>query len=56
MNVQRMGLKMEFIASNMKTLQNNQAIMGSFNNMTNMLSIANNNPNFEMMTANLQNF
>ena len=46
---------MEFICGNMKTLQNNEAIMGSFNNMTNMLSHAN-NPNFEIMSGNLQNF
>ena len=45
MNIQRMGLKMEFICGNMKTLQNNEAIMGSFNKMTNMLGYAN-NPNF----------
>lgn len=50
-----MGLKMEFICGNMKTLQNNEAIMGSFNQMTNMLGYAN-NPNFEVMSNNLQNF
>lgn len=55
MNIQRMGLKMEFICGNMKTLQNNEAIMGSFNKMTNMLGYAN-NPNFEVMSGNLQNF
>lgn len=55
MNVQRMGLKMEFIAGNMKTLQNNQAIMGSFDKMTQMLGCSN-NPNFELMSNNLQNF
>ena len=55
MSIQRMGLKMEFICGNMKTMQNNEAIMGSFNNMTGMLSQAN-NPNFEMMSGNLQNF
>ena len=55
MNIQRMGLKMEFICGNMKTLQNNEAIMGSFNKMTNMLGQAN-NPNFEVMGNNLQNF
>ena len=55
MNIQRMGLKMEFICGNMKTLQNNEAIMGSFNKMTNMLGYAN-NPNFEVMSNNLQNF
>ena len=55
MNIQRMGLKMEFICGNMKTLQNNEAIMGSFNQMTNMLGHAN-NPNFEVMGNNLQNF
>ena len=55
MNIQRMGLKMEFIGGNMKTLQNNEAIMGSFNKMTQMLGYSN-NPNFEMMSNNLQNF
>ena len=55
MNIQRMGLKMEFICGNMKTLQNNEAIMGSFNKMTGMLGQAN-NPNFEVMSNNLQNF
>lgn len=56
MNIQRMGLKMEFIAGNMKTMQNNEAIMGSFNKMTQMLNYGNNNPNFEVMSNNLQNF
>lgn len=56
MNIQRMGLKMEFICSNMKTMQNNQAIMGSFEKMTNMLTYGNNSPNFEVMSNNLQNF
>jgi charged multivesicular body protein 1 len=55
MSIQRMGLKMEFIASNMKSMQNNQAIMGSFDKMTQMLNYSN-NPNFEMMSNNLQNF
>ena len=55
MNIQRMGLKMEFIAGNMKSMQNNEAIMGSFNQMSNMMGQAN-NPNFEMMGNNLQNF
>ena len=45
---------MEFICGNMKTLQNNEAIMGSFNKMTDMLGYAN-NPNFEVMSNNLQN-
>lgn len=56
MNIQRMGLKMEFICGNMKTMQNNEAIMGSFNKMTQMLSYSNTNPNFETMSNNLQNF
>ena len=46
---------MEFIVGNMKTLHNNQAIMGSFDKMTQMLSYSN-NPNFELMSNNLQNF
>lgn len=45
MSIQRMGLKMEFICGNMKTMQNNQAIMGSFDKMTAMLNYSN-NPNF----------
>lgn len=45
MSIQRMGLKMEFIAGNMKTMQNNQAIMGSFDQMGAMLSLSN-SPNF----------
>ena len=56
MNIQRMGLKMEFICSNMKTMQNNQAIMGSFEQMGQMMSYASNTPNFESMSNNLQNF
>jgi len=46
---------MEFIVANMKTLHNNQAIMGSFDKMAQMLSYSN-NPNFELMSNNLQNF
>lgn len=46
---------MEFICGNMKTMQNNQAIMGSFEKMTAMLGYSN-SPNFEMMSTNLQNF
>ena len=56
MNIQRMGLKMEFICSNMKTMQNNQAIMGSFEQMGQMMSYASNTPNFESMSNNLQKF
>jgi hypothetical protein len=55
MSIQRMGLKMEFICSNMKSMQNNQAIMGSFEKMSNMIGLSN-NPNFEVMSSNLQNF
>lgn len=47
---------MEFICGNMKTMQNNQAIMGSFDKMSNMLAYGNNSPNFEAMSNNLQNF
>ena len=44
MNIQRMGMKMEFIAGNMKSMDNNEKIMGSFQQMA---QIANyNNPNF----------
>jgi hypothetical protein len=39
----------------MKTMQNNQAIMGSFDKMTQMLNYSN-SPNFEMMSNNLQQF
>jgi hypothetical protein len=55
MSIQRMGLKMEFICGNMKTMQNNQAIMGSFERMMVMINYSN-SPNFEMMSGNLQNF
>ena len=37
-------------------MQNNQAIMGSFEKMTTMLNYGNNSPNFEVMSNNLQNF
>ena len=40
----------------MKTMQNNQAIMGSFEKMGMMLNTGANNPNFELMSNNLQNF
>jgi hypothetical protein len=39
----------------MKSMQNNQAIMGSFDKMSAMLSYSN-GPNFEAMSTNLQNF
>lgn len=44
MNIQRMGLKMEFISGNMKTMQNNQQIMGSFQKMA---AIVGNNMNVD---------
>ena len=53
MNIQRMGMKMEFIAGNMKSMDNNEKIMGSFQQMA---QIANyNNPNFQSMSNNLTN-
>ena len=39
----------------MKSMQNNEAVMKNFNSMSNMLG-QNNNPNFEVMSNNLQNF
>lgn len=54
MNLQRMGMKMEFIAANMKSMDSNQKVMASFEQMA---QIANyNNPNFEIMSNNLANF
>lgn len=45
MNIQRMGLKMEYIAGNMKSMQNNEQIMGSFQKMANIVGQTT-NPNF----------
>lgn len=53
MNIQRMAMKMEFIGGNMKSMNNNEKIMNSFQQMA---QIANyNNPNFESMSNNLTN-
>ncbi len=54
MNIQRMGLKMQYIAGNMKTMQNNQQIMSSFQKMA---AIVGNtmNVDFEGMANNMQN-
>ena len=44
MNLQRMAMKMEFIAGHMKSMENNEKVMNSFQQMA---QIANyNNPNF----------
>ena len=55
MNVQRMGLKMEFIGANMKNMKNNETIMNSFQSMATAVGYVN-NPNFEQMAGNMQNF
>ncbi len=49
-----MGLKMEFIGANMKNMQNNQAIMGSFDQMAKIVNY-NNNPDFTQMANNMGN-
>jgi hypothetical protein len=54
MSIQRMGLKMEYIAGNMKSMQNNQQIMTSFQKMANLVG-GSMNPNFEQMANNMQN-
>ena len=54
MNIQRMAMKMQFIAGNMKGMQNNAQLMGSFQQLTNIAGY--NNPNFEVMSTNLTNF
>ena len=54
MNVQRMAMKMEFIAGNMKSMENNEKIMNSFQQMAQIAGY--NNPNFEFMSTNLTNF
>ena len=54
MNLQRMAMKMEFIAGHMKSMENNEKVMNSFQQMA---QIANyNNPNFEVMSNNMTNF
>ena len=45
MSIQRMGLKMEYISGNMKSMQNNQQIMTSFQKMAALVGGAM-NPNF----------
>lgn len=54
MNLQRMGVKMEFIGSNMKSMDSNEKVMGSFDKMVQIASQS--NPNFELMTKNLSGF
>ena len=54
MNIQRMGLKMEYIAGNMKSMESNEQIMGSFQKMANIVG-QNTNPNFENMANSMQN-
>ena len=55
MNVQRMALKMEFISANMKNMKNNETIMNSFQSMAQAVGHVN-NPNFEQMSSNMQQF
>ena len=45
MSIQRMGLKMEYISGNMKSMQNNQQIMTSFQKMAALVG-GTMNPNF----------
>lgn len=49
-----MAMKMEFIGSNMKSMDSNEKIMGSFQQMAQIAGF--NNPNFETMSNNLSNF
>ena len=44
MNLQRMGMKMEFIGANMKSMNSNEQVMGSFQKMAQIAGM--NNPNF----------
>lgn len=53
MNVQRMAMKMEFIGANMKSMDGNQKIMDSFQQMATIANM--NNPNFEKMSNNMSN-
>jgi hypothetical protein len=53
-NIQRMGLKMEYISGNMKNMQNNQQIMGSFQKMATIVGNTM-NVDFESMANNMQN-
>lgn len=54
MNLQRMAMKMDFIAANMKSMDSNEKVMGSFQQMAQIANL--NNPNFEVMSNNLSNF
>jgi len=44
MNLQRMAMKMEFIGANMKSMDSNEKIMGSFQTMAQIANF--NSPNF----------
>lgn len=46
-------MKMEFIGANMKSMDGNQKIMTSFQQMANIANM--NNPNFQMMANNMSN-
>ena len=48
MNLQRMGMKMNFIAGHMKGMENNAQIMGSFEKLNQIAG--NNTPNFNVMS------
>jgi hypothetical protein len=53
-NLQKMGMRNEMMTGQLKTMQNNQQIMNSFNKMG---QIANSmNPNFEQMAYNMNQF
>ena len=54
MNIQRMAMKMEFIGANMKSMDSNEKVMGSFQQMAQIAGM--NNPNFEVMSNNMANF
>ena len=46
-------MKMEFIGANMKSMDGNQKIMDSFQQMATIANM--NNPNFEKMSNNMSN-
>ena len=49
-----MAMKMEFIGANMKSMDSNEKVMGTFQQMAQIAGM--NNPNFEAMSNNMANF
>lgn len=50
-----MGIKMETLVGTLKSSQNNQVMMGSFNKITNLLAYTQ-QPNIQIMANNLERF